>query len=76
MATKESAAAATAAATVVGNDIAWIKKDTAEIKATLKEISGAFATKDEVGLIQKLVFGLITADIAIVGWLVSIALKK
>ena len=68
---------ATAAAALMGNDIAYIKRDISDIKSTLKELSFEYVTKDEFAPVKNLVFGLVSLIlVAVFSALVGMVILK
>lgn len=59
---------------VIANDIAYIREDMHEIKATLK---GSYVTKEEFEPIKKLVYGLVGLIlVAVVGAVMGLVVIK
>lgn len=87
-ATAAAAAAATAAAVaaakaatdanaaLLGLDIGYIKRDIAEIKESIKSLSGEYITRGEFQPVQRIVYGLISVlGIATFGAIIKLILK-
>ena len=61
------------AAALLGNDIAHIKEDISEIKASFKDIKTFYLTKDEFSPVRNIVYGMVGLIlIAVVGAIVAL----